>query len=330
MDTPLALILSLLAVILAVGAVSIVAASVREADLAPGTQPDHTRLARSRNSALLAAGFVGIAFYFGNRWWASEADAYDGRIYRPLRMTPALEGNLLKLTISESGLLLTRKTDDFIPDHGHPMHLFVVRLPGLDRLWHLHPHADGPARFRQQLPDMPSGRYQLWADVVHANGFPETMQAELDLGTAVNGGALEGDDASGPMEGSSLRIVWEGRQRPYPSKAIQQIRFRLEDITGKPADGLEPYMGMAGHAIFMRKDRSVFAHVHPSGSVPMAALALTTEAKVDPHAPHRAGSYVAPEVVFPFGFPQPGEYRVAVQVKRRGKVETAIFDATAE
>jgi len=33
------------------------------------------------------------------------------------------------------------------------------------------------------------------------------------------------------------------------------------------------------------------------------------------------------EVSFPYGFPKPGLYRIFIQVKRKGKIETGVFDA---
>jgi hypothetical protein len=33
------------------------------------------------------------------------------------------------------------------------------------------------------------------------------------------------------------------------------------------------------------------------------------------------------EITFPYGFPQGGDYRLFLQVKRAGQVQTAVFDA---
>ena len=93
-------------------------------------------------------------------------------------------------------------------------------------------------------------------------------------------------------------------------------------------------MGMLGHAAFIKKDGTVFAHVHPSGSVPMAALAIAQKTDGDPHAGHTMpmegggdDTELPSEVTFPYGFPSPGAYKIVVQMKADGKIYTGIFDA---
>ena len=55
------------------------------------------------------------------------------------------------------------------------------------------------------------------------------------------------------------------------------------------------------------KKKGSFAHVHPNGSVPMAALSLAQPG--NPHAGHMMAAEVPSEVSFPYGFPKPGNYR---------------------
>jgi hypothetical protein len=119
-------------------------------------------------------------------------------------------------------------------------------------------------------------------------------------------------------------MIWDRPPAPLRAGKPEVFRFRVVNASGEAAPGAELYMGMPGHAAFVRDDFSVFAHVHPSGTVPMASLAL-----VDPHAAHGAGAPPA-EVSFPYAFPKAGNYRIFVQVKRKGRILTGIFEAQAE
>jgi len=128
---------------------------------------------------------------------------------------------------------------------------------------------------------------------------------------------------------AGYRMVWDRGEAPFHARRPYLFRFRVEDAAGKPAGNMELYMGMLGHAALVRSDRSVCAHVHPGGSVPMAALALT--APENPHAGHRALHVGLPaEVSFPYGFSRPGSYPIYVQVKRGGGILTGVFDARGE
>ena len=89
-------------------------------------------------------------------------------------------GNRLVLQLDDPGWL-NRRTDDLLPDHNHLMHLYVIHLPGMDRVWHLHPERGANDVFRQALPSMAAGRYALYGDIVHANGIGETVTAQIDL-----------------------------------------------------------------------------------------------------------------------------------------------------
>ncbi len=60
----------------------------------------------------------------------------------------------------------------------------------------------------------------------------------------------------------------------------------------------------------------------------MAALMMAQKNLQDSaNGTHEMQAHNPANVTFPYGFPQLGEYRLFVQVKRAGQVETGVFDA---
>jgi hypothetical protein len=354
-------LLIVLLLILMVGIVSIVGAGSREGKLDAGEIPGPRNKRRARIVMLVTAVIVIGIVYLGNSWWGAAAFDYQRGVnhYKPPLAATSLEnGNRLVIGVNDQDSQRNGAVDltKLIPDHGHLMHLFLISSPGMDRMWHLHPDPAKGGTFADDLPTMPAGHYQLFADVVDRRGFPWTLVGEIDL-PQINGKPLSGDDSSwsgAPLAASAAdatvaqlsdggRIVWNRQPGPLKANVAANFKFTVEDKNGKPATDVEPYMGMAGHAEFVRSDMTVFAHVHPAGSVSMAALDLAQaglnggpsemQGEMSPAMvmPAPSANECPPsmpaEVSFPYGFPQPGDYRIFVQVNRSGKIQTAVFDA---
>ena len=317
-------ILFVFMLLLGAGMVGIVSAMAREAKLGAGETLDPRAKRRGRIAGAIATVVViGIAL-LGNMWWSVEATAYDRYVYKPLIGSPRVgTDSTLSLSLTDPGWIGSRRLDDFVPDHGHPMHLFVVS-PSLDRLWHLHPREAAVGTFEQRLPAIPGGTYDLFADLVHATGVSETVTGQIET-PGIQGVPLSGDDSAWSANDESLtKISWIRDNTPLVPKRLTTFTFRADDEHGEPAKDLELYMGMPGHAIFVRRDLKVFAHVHPAGSAPMAALDLAMPSNTS-HAQHLTTPPAT--VSFPYGFPEPGQYRIFVQMKRAGVIITGAFDA---
>ena len=105
------------------------------------------------------------------------------------------------------------------------------------------------------------------------------------------------------------------------------LRFAVFNRAGQPAP-LQLYMGMRGHAVVRRADGEVFTHLHPVGTISMAAQEMFARREAGGVATNKpAGPIAAPhEVAFPYAFPRPGPYRVWVQTRLEGRVLTGVFD----
>jgi hypothetical protein len=342
------ILLAALMVFLTLSLISIFGAAARESQLEPGVEIPPARRSRARVAMVVAAvAVVGILF-LGDLWWTSIATANaSSKVYKaPPVDISIVNGNELVLKMGSSPWHEQRKQmqlDAIIPDHGHLMHLFLVRMPEMDDFYHLHPDETAAGTFTEKMPPVAGGSYAVFADIVRESGFPDTMTAKIDLHTTDKGAPLTGDDSStvapklSTVRGNTTTVPLGGDDHAewiLDSHTLQAqkptlLRFRMTDKAGAPAKDLEPYMGMAGHLVILRRDLSVFAHVHPAGSVPMAALMLLEKPGAT-GGDSMAGMHhegIASEITFPYGFPQPGDYRLFLQVKRGGQVQTAIFDA---
>jgi hypothetical protein len=362
MEKALGTLLFGLMLFLSIGIISIAGAAAREGGLPLAAFPSQRNRRLGRIAMASASVLVVTILALGNWWWnAQAADLKHSMIYSAPPLSVSLNraedgGDRLTLNIEEDFWHKTRRDSwsmTLIPDHGHLMHAFLLRVPAMDRFYHLHPEQQSDGSFIMKLPAIAPGKYKIFADIVRGTGFPETLVNEVDL-PEVKGEPFSGDDSEAiapafqhseqtgnvAQLSDGARMVWEQDGSALRAGQAAWFRFRVEDAHQQPVNDLEPYMGMGGHAEFVRSDLSVFAHVHPAGSVPMASLMIaekdlglpTEHNSMDHNSMNQSSVNQMPmhsmpaEVSFPYGFPQPGDYRLFVQVKRHGEVETGVFD----
>ncbi len=362
MQRSMGLLLGILGCLLVLGVVGIVMAATREARLVPGAAPKPERRRRALIAGAAAFAVCVIAIFLGGKWWNVDAADYKAEMHHNSELRPTLAGNHLSLLIGDpdpeaEGGWKRVDNSDLLTDHGHLIHLYAIRWPEMDAVFHLHPVPQGESGFNDALPAMPAGTYHLFADVVFRNGFPETETATLTIPAGMAGGPLGSEDASAtpsPLAAGELgphyrlpdgyMMVWD-KPASITANMPYNLIFHLLDPQGKPAVDMQPYLGMAGHAAFVKTDGTAFAHTHPDGSAAMPAVMLANESprgmsmngmagagatdmsSMDMSSMNGSTEPLSSTVTFPYGFPSTGPYRIFIQMKHGGTVETGVFDA---
>jgi len=349
---------------LVVGLLSIIASAAREGSLEPGEEPDSRCRRRSRIIVGAGALVLLLALTGGMVWWSAWARDYANIIYKPLHVSTSIVptdadgdrgGRTLHLAIADGAWLGRRRFTPLVRDHGKLMHLFLVRAPAMDAFAHLHPTTRDSNEFRVPLPALPPGTYFVYADIVHASGFAETLTDTVMLTDAPAVHAVASTPRTGARvapdadpddswlasvaaervarlsDGSTM--TWDRGDTAIVAGRMAPLHFSVRAPDGRPAT-LEPYMGMASHAMIARDDGRVFVHLHPMGTIAMASQAIFDrrergDTALAADATETMGMDVSARpgaVAFPYAFPQPGRYHIWVQVKRDGRVLTGAFE----
>jgi hypothetical protein len=181
---------------------------------------------------------------------------------------------------------------DFDVEHERRMHLIVARRD-LTGFQHLHPEmtADGTWRSDVTLPE--AGSYRLFADFSH-DGRAFTLATDLRVDGAADLRALPAPRPVAASDGGyDVRLDAAGAK----AGAEAELRFTITR-DGEPVK-TEPYLGAGGHLVALREDDLAFLHVHPEEHGDGVGFAAT--------------------------FPTEGRYRLFLQFKHRGAVQTVAF-----
>ncbi|HEY1067928.1 MAG TPA: hypothetical protein VGE52_17525 [Pirellulales bacterium] len=227
----------------------------------------------------------------GGRAPQSEGHAHTLQVTTPGGRPSAERSLELQLKIlGEDGKPLT----DFEVVHEKPLHLILVR-DGLDQFFHIHPSLDAHGVATATFTFPLGGKWRLFADHTARGHGEAAPTAVIDV---------SGDDPPAPAlapthgraQGDGLDADVGVAQSPDGREAT--LTFNLVGADGRPAVGMEPYLGAGGHLVVLSADGVQFIHTHPK----------------------EAGA--SARVEFAAHLPGPGLYKAWGQFKQGGEVRT--------
>jgi hypothetical protein len=180
---------------------------------------------------------------------------------------------------------------DFDVEHEKRMHLILARRD-LTGFQHLHPDQAPDGTWTTQVRLDEPGSYRLFADFSH-EGEAQTLATDLRVDGAADLRPLPDSEPTAVSDGG-YDVRLDARAARPGEEA--DLRFTITDDDG-PVD-TEPYLGAGGHLVALREGDMAFLHVHP-----------TAEDSVE----------------FAATFPTEGRYRLFLQFKHEGRVQTVAF-----
>lgn len=285
---------------------TIIGASTGDSLLKVGESENNSTKKRRIVGSTIGASFCGLLLFGGNMWWNAETADYQRNIYRPYTATSSISlrngQRILNFKI-DSTSVNGRSMSFIIPDHGKLMHMFLVKEGTMDVFAHLHPSRKDTLTFEAPLPNMPAGKYLIFADVLRYHSLQNTITDTVEIPqtpkvnvmptltgdsddtfvvtNALNKSANSIVDESITICGSpgvktklqdGSSIVWEEKpNQKLMAGKVYNLKFSVLAPDGNTAE-LQTYLGMMGHAAVIKDDGSVYIHLHPNGTFSSTAV----------------------------------------------------------
>jgi hypothetical protein len=177
------------------------------------------------------------------------------------------------------------------------MHLIVVRRDMRD-FQHLHPEMDETGRWSTPITLPEAGTYRVFADFAH-DGESTTLADDLVVAGEANPQPLP-EPSSRATTAGGYEVTLAGDDSVLGKAS--EIEFSVTR-DGSPVE-VEPYLGADGHLVALREGDLAFLHTHPSEDAEGDSIHFMTE------------------------YPTADRYRLFLQFKHQGEVQTAEFTRT--
>jgi hypothetical protein len=206
-------------------------------------------------------------------------------------LTPGEPGQLRFQVVGEGGGAVR----DFEVEHEKRMHLIVVR-DDLTGFQHLHPRMSQDGSWTTAVTLAEPGSYRVFADFKH-QGTNQTLARTLTVD-----GPVERLPLAPPMTTATTRDGYEVQLDAEASSARRPAELSFEVTRDGERVAVDDYLGAKGHLVALREGDLAYLHTHPAeGAGHGGAVRFETE------------------------FPSEGSYRLFLQFKHEGKVQTAAF-----
>lgn len=191
--------------------------------------------------------------------------------------------------------------DDFEVEHEKRMHVIVAR-DDLTGFQHLHPRMSDAGQWSVPLRLDEPGSYRVFADFTVGKDsltLSDTLLAPGDQ----HGHELPPAETVATSDGG-YDVELEATDATAGGEAELEFTVTRD---GRPVK-LQPYLGADGHLVALREGDLAYLHVHPLSDVSTGV-----------------GSATGEPIAFAATFPTAGNYRLFLQFKVDGRVETVAF-----